>query len=160
VLDRLARDGDPAAFDLPRPMLQAPGLDFSFSGLKTAVAMALGPHGDPPYPPKLVADIAASFQAAVVEILVTRCMQALTRTGAATLLLGGGVACNRELRARLEEACARRGATLRIPSPRLCADNAAMIALVGTWMLRRNAAPDPELDAAASLEASGLPIQG
>jgi N6-L-threonylcarbamoyladenine synthase len=160
VLDRLARDGDPTAFDLPRPMLQAPGLDFSFSGLKTAVTMALGPHGDPPYPPKLVADIAASFQAAVVEILVTRCMQALTRTGAATLLLGGGVACNRELRARLEEACARRGATLRIPSPRLCADNAAMIALVGTWMLRRDPAPDPELDAAASLEASGLPIQG
>ncbi|MEK7330019.1 MAG: tRNA (adenosine(37)-N6)-threonylcarbamoyltransferase complex transferase subunit TsaD [Candidatus Eisenbacteria bacterium] len=158
VIDRLAADGDPAAFDLPRPMLQQPGLDFSFSGLKTAVALALAPHGPPPYPPARVADVAASFQAAVVDTLVAKCMRALSETGAETLLLGGGVACNRELRRRLEAACGRRGVALRIPSPRLCADNAAMVALVGAWSLARGTPSDPELDAVASLEASGLPV--
>ena len=158
VLDRLAAEGDPAAFDLPRPMLLRPGLDFSFSGLKTAVALAVAPHGEPPYPPRLVADVAASFQAAVVETLVGKCLRALTETGAGTLVLGGGVSCNRELRQRLEQACAARGALLRVPSPRLCADNAAMVALVGAWSLARGDVSDPDLDAVASLEASGLPV--
>ncbi len=158
IIDRLAADGDPAAFDLPRPMLHQPGLDFSFSGLKTAVSMVVAPHGPPPYPPTLVADVAASFQAAVVDTLVARSLRAISETGARALLLGGGVSCNRELRRRLEAECARRGVALRIPSPRLCSDNAAMVALVGAWSLARGAAPDPELDAVASLEASGLPI--
>jgi N6-L-threonylcarbamoyladenine synthase len=158
AIDRLAATGNPTAFDLPRPMLQQPGLDFSFSGLKTAVALALGPHGSPPYPTALIDDVAASFQAAVVDLLVAKSLRALADTGARTLLLGGGVACNRELRRRLEEACAARGVLLRIPSPRLCADNAAMIALVGAWGLARGMASDPDLDAVASLEASGLPV--
>jgi N6-L-threonylcarbamoyladenine synthase len=158
IIDRLAADGDPAALDLPRPMLQQPGLDFSFSGLKTAVALALAPHGPPPYPAARVADVAASFQAAVVDTLVAKCMRALTETGAHALLLGGGVACNGELRRRLAFECGRRGVALRIPSPRLCADNAAMVALVGAWSLARGAPGDPELDAVASLEASGLPV--
>jgi len=158
ILDRLAAEGNPAAFDFPRPMLQQPGLDFSFSGLKTAVALAVAPHGDPPYAPALVADLAASFQAAVVDTLVAKSLRAVSETGARALLLGGGVACNRALRARLEAECGRRGITLRIPSPRLCADNAAMVALVGAWRLARGAVDEPDLDAVASLEASGLPV--
>ena len=158
VIDRLATAGDPKAFDFPRPMLHQPGLDFSFSGLKTAVALAAAARGAPPYPETLVADIAASFQAAVVDTLVGKSMRAVAQTGALALLLGGGVACNRELRRRLAAACAEQGVALRIPSPRLCADNAAMVALVGAWSLARGDTTDPDLDAVASLEASGLPI--
>jgi N6-L-threonylcarbamoyladenine synthase len=139
-------------------MLHQPGLDFSFSGLKTAVALAVSARGPRPWPDRFVADIAASFQAAVVDTLVGKSMRAVTEVGARSLLLGGGVACNRELRRRLEEACAARGLPLRIPSPRLCADNGAMVALLGAWSLARGAAVDPDLDAVASLEASGLPL--
>jgi len=156
VIDRLAASGDATAFDFPRPMLDQPGLDFSFSGLKTAVALAVASHGTPPYPERLVADVAASFQRAVVDTLTAKSLRAIEQTGARALLLGGGVACNGELRRRLAEACTRAGVTLRIPSPRFCADNAAMIALVGALRLDRGAAPDPELDAIASLEATGL----
>jgi len=158
AIDRLAAEGDAAAFDFPRPMLHQPGLDFSFSGLKTAVALALAAHGAPPWPRRLAADIAASFQEAVVDTLVAKSMRAVNETGARALLLGGGVACNRELRRRLEVACAGRDVALRIPSPRLCADNAAMVALIGAWSLARGASADAELDAIASLEASGLPV--
>ena len=158
AIDRLAAQGNAAAFDFPRPMLSQPGLDFSYSGLKTAVALTLASHGEPPYPEPLTRDIAASFQAAVVDTLAGKCMRALAETGARALLLGGGVACNRGLRARLEVDCARAGVALRIPSPRLCADNAAMIALIGAWQLAHGALDDPDLDAVASLEESGLPI--
>jgi N6-L-threonylcarbamoyladenine synthase len=158
AIDALAREGRADAFDFPRPMLDRPGFDFSFSGLKTAVTLALAPHGDPPYARELLADVAASFQAAVVETLVRRSMAAVDAEGARALNLGGGVACNRELRERLALECASRGIPLRVPSPRLCADNAAMIALIGSWQIARGEAADPELDAAAALEASGLPV--
>jgi N6-L-threonylcarbamoyladenine synthase len=158
VLDKLASFGNPRAFDFPRPMYHQPGFDFSFSGLKTAVANVVAPLGEPPYPETLVRDLAASFQAAVVDTLVSRTMRALDATGARALSLGGGVACNRALRSALEHACVGRGTALRIPSPRLCADNAAMIALVGAWRLERGAATEPALEAVASLEESGLPI--
>jgi N6-L-threonylcarbamoyladenine synthase len=85
-------------------------------------------------------------------------MRAVEAVGARALTLGGGVACNRELRARFTDACAKRGIPLRIPSPRLCADNAAMIALLGARQLAMGRGGDPELDAVASLEESGLPI--
>ncbi len=159
VIDRLSTSGRANAFAFPRPMLDRPGFDFSFSGLKTAVTTALRPRGEPPYPEALVADVAASFQAAVVDTLVEKSLRALAHVNARALSLGGGVACNRGLRARLAEVCAARGVTLRIPSPRLCADNAGMIALVGAWRLRRGEVSPPELDAAASLEASGLPTR-
>jgi N6-L-threonylcarbamoyladenine synthase len=84
VLDRLARDGDPAAFDFPRPMLDRPGLDFSFSGLKTAVALAVAPHGAPPYPERLTADVAASFQRAVVDTLAAKSMRAVASRATAS----------------------------------------------------------------------------
>ena len=158
ILDKLAATGRADAFAFPRPMLDRPGFDFSFSGLKTAVSVAAQPHGEPPYAPALLADLAASFQAAVVETLVTKCRRALQHTGAQALSLGGGVACNRSLRARLAEACEPMGVTLRIPSPRLCADNAGMIAWVGAQRFARGEVSPPSLDAIASLEASGLPL--
>jgi N6-L-threonylcarbamoyladenine synthase len=158
ILDRLAREGRSNAFDLPRPMLDRPGLDFSFSGLKTAVGNLLRPHGDPPYPDALVRDVAASFQAAVVGALVGKSARALDQTGARALSLGGGVACNSLLRNDLQALCEPRGVALRIPSPRLCADNAGMIAWVGARRLERGERSGDDLDAAASLEASGLAL--
>ena len=160
ILDRLSSSGRPDAFAFPRPMLDKPGLDVSFSGLKTAVVTALRPHGEPPYPDSLIADVAASFQAAVVDTLVGRTIRALELTGARTLMLGGGVACNRALRARLADLAAERGIALRIPSPRLCADNAAMIAWVGARRLALGQIAPADLDAVASLEASGLAAAG
>ena len=159
ILDKLAAQGNAAAFDLPRPMLDRPGLDFSFSGLKTAVGNLLRPHGEPPYPEGLVRDMAASFQAAVVGALVGKSARALDQTGAKALSLGGGVACNSALRNDLRAICEARGVALRIPSPRLCADNAGMIAWVGARRLERGERSGPELDAAASLEASGLAVR-
>ena len=156
AIDRLAAEGRKDAFPFPRPMLDRPGLEFSFSGLKTAVTNVLGPHGEPPYPESLVRDVAASFQAAVVETLVAKCVRALETTRARALSLGGGVACNSSLRSELHAVCEARRVTLRIPSPRLCADNAAMVAWVGARRLARGERAGDELDAAASLEASGL----
>jgi len=158
IMDRLAREGRRDAFDFPRPMLDQPGLDFSFSGLKTAVAHAVEPYGAPPFPAALVRDVAASFQAAVVDTLVARAVRAVDLTGARALNLGGGVACNRELRERLAAECAPRGVALRVPSPRLCADNAAMIALLGAWALTEEPLPEADLEVVASLEESGLPV--
>jgi N6-L-threonylcarbamoyladenine synthase len=155
-IDRWAARGRADAFAFPRPLRDRPGYDVSFSGLKTAVREAVTPHGEPPYPESLVADIAASFQAAVVDTLVAKATRALDDTGARALNLGGGVAANRALRAALERACAERGVALRVPSIRLCADNAAMIALVGAWRLDRGERSPSDLDAAASLEETGL----
>ena len=155
AIERLAEEGNAAAFDFPRPMLSQPGCDFSYSGLKTAVSMAAAAAGPPPWPREWLADIAASFQAAVLDTLVEKTRRALEQTGARALTLGGGVACNRALRARLEQECARRGVALRIPTPRLCADNAAMIAHLGARLLARGI-PALDLSVVASLEESGL----
>ena len=159
AIDRLAALGDPAAFDFPRPMLDQPGFEFSFSGLKTAVGQAVLPHGGPPFGERLLRDLAASFQAAVVDTLAGKTMRAVQATGARALNLGGGVACNRDLRERLARECEPLGIRLRIPSPRLCADNAAMIAQLGAWQLASGAPEDPELDAVAALEESGLVLE-
>jgi N6-L-threonylcarbamoyladenine synthase len=154
-VDALAAEGNPEAFDFPRPMLDRPDLDFSFSGLKTAVALAADAQGAPPWPRSLLADLCASFQAAVIETLVGKTLRAIDQVGARALTLGGGVACNRGLRARLTRECESRGLPLRIPTPRLCADNAAMVALVGAWTLARDGAGS-SLEVVASLEDSGL----
>ena len=158
AIDALAQEGRADAFSFPRPMCDRPGCDFSFSGLKTAVAHALASSGAGPHPRALVADIAASFQAAVIDTLVVKTLRAIESVHARALTLGGGVACNRELRRRLGVECETRGVSLRVPSPRFCSDNAAMVALIGAWSLQRGDVPDPELDAVASLEESGLPI--
>lgn len=158
IIERLGAGGRRDAFHFPRPMLDQPGFDFSFSGLKTAVATALRAYGAPPLGERLVADIAASFQAAAIDTLVAKTVRAVEACDARALTLGGGVACNRELRERLASECARRGVEFRAPSPRLCADNAAMIALLGAWALARGGSPDHELDVVASLEESGLGV--
>ncbi|WLD12792.1 tRNA (adenosine(37)-N6)-threonylcarbamoyltransferase complex transferase subunit TsaD [Planctellipticum variicoloris] len=134
LIEQAARDGDPAAIPFPRAFLNEDRLEFSFSGLKTAVKYAA--HGTPgarALPPELtprrIADLAASFQTAVVDVLVGKTEQALRQTGRARLLVGGGVAANAVLRGRLEDMATRRRIELHIAARELCTDNAAMGAL-------------------------------
>jgi N6-L-threonylcarbamoyladenine synthase len=126
ALATLAQTGDPASFKLPRPMISSGDLNFSFSGLKTAVLTRAreGNVDDP----RRRADLAASFQEAIVDVLVSKCLAALAREGLASLVVAGGVGANVLLRRRLEEAVAARGARVYFPPLRLCTDNGAMIA--------------------------------
>jgi N6-L-threonylcarbamoyladenine synthase len=126
-IDRLAREGDPASFGFPVGMRSAESLDFSFSGLKTALVYVVRDLG-PEQTLARRADLAASFQRAVVDSLMLKLEQALDRTGAGRLAIGGGVAANSELRTRVAALCELRGLDLKIPPPALCTDNAAMIA--------------------------------
>ncbi|MFN2607976.1 MAG: tRNA (adenosine(37)-N6)-threonylcarbamoyltransferase complex transferase subunit TsaD [Acidimicrobiales bacterium] len=130
AIDRISEVGDPGAVAFPRAM-EREGYDFSFSGLKTAVTRYAKAH-----PEAEVADLAASFQRAAVEVLVTKARRAVADTGARSLCLGGGVGANRELRRRVAEACDEDGVAAVIPSRELCTDNAAMIAAAGWWRLR------------------------
>ncbi len=150
ALEREASQGDPKAYAFPRAFGADTRLEFSFSGLKTAVLYAC--HGQnvtkaksPPSGQKR-ADLAASFQAAVVEILVLKCKQALRKTGLPRLAVGGGVCANELLRAELEEMCRKERIELFIPPLSLCTDNAAMAALaVEKW--QRGEFATAELDA-------------
>jgi N6-L-threonylcarbamoyladenine synthase len=128
-LARLAEQGRPDVFRFPRPLLDRPGLDFSFSGLKTAVVVALRRHGELSDQDR--ADVARGFEEAVVETLVAKCQRALDATGARTLVVAGGVGANRRLRARMLAMGERRGARVVYPRAEFCTDNAAMIALLG-----------------------------
>jgi N6-L-threonylcarbamoyladenine synthase len=148
VIDRLAATGDPRAIDFPRAMRRHK-LDFSFSGMKTSVAQHLAANGIPK--DQALADLCASFQAAVVDQLVSKTEAALDETRLDTLVVAGGVASNRGLRAALADVCARRRVRLCIPPPRFCTDNAAMIACAGTFHLRRGERADLTLNAVASL---------
>jgi N6-L-threonylcarbamoyladenine synthase len=138
AVEREAAAGDPKAHHFPRAFIDDGRLEFSFSGLKTAVMYAC--HGQdvsratPPGPGKKRADLAASFQAAVVDVLAMKCKQALRKTGLTRLAVGGGVSANRPLRAALQAMCEKEGAELFIPPLALCTDNAAMAALaVEKW---------------------------
>ena len=130
ALARLAESGDPKAFRFARPLTDRPTLDFSFSGLKTQVLLAAQKAG-----PERHADIAAGFQAAVVDTLVWKCLRALDQSGRARLVVAGGVGANLHLRAELQAGAARRGATVYFPRPAFCTDNGAMIALAGALRL-------------------------
>ena len=130
VIDRLARTGDGSAIRFPRPM-RGDGLDFSFSGLKTAVLHHVRRHPEPNEREK--ADIAASFQAAVVDVLVSKLDAAADQIDARTLVVGGGVAANSGLRAEVAAMAADTGRVALIPPPELCTDNAAMIAATAWW---------------------------
>lgn len=123
-IEKVAVGGNPQAYDFPRSMLHDPHLDFSFSGLKTAVLYTLQREEGNIFLP----DLAASFQQAVIEILVGKAMKAVQRTGRKMVALSGGVTMNKALRAAFQEACDRRGIALAIAPPALCTDNAAMIA--------------------------------
>lgn len=137
ALEKLAAKGDAARHAFPRPMKGRHGCDFSFSGLKTAVAHVVAGFPDGALPAEAAADIAAGFQAAVVEVLADRTRQALEMVPDARLLVAaGGVAANGAVRAALTEAAASRGVTLVAPPPRLCTDNAVMVAWAGIERLR------------------------
>ncbi|MES1927088.1 tRNA (adenosine(37)-N6)-threonylcarbamoyltransferase complex transferase subunit TsaD [Salinisphaera sp. T31B1] len=127
ALAALAADGDPQAYAFPRPMLKRAGLDLSFSGLKTAVMLAIKDAAGA----EASADIAASFEQAVVDTLTTKCRRALRQTGMARLVVAGGVGANRRLRQTLTKQAAHDGFGLYFPRAEFCTDNAAMIALVG-----------------------------
>ncbi len=143
AVERAARDGDPARFELPRPLLGRPGCDFSFSGLKTAVrhkAAALAGEEHIDLAPQDVADLAAAFQQAVGDVLADRCERALERFrsehGEGPLVIAGGVAANLALRTRLAAVAERAGSRQVAPPPELCTDNAAMIAWAGIERLQ------------------------
>ena len=125
ALSRLAQSGDPKRFAFPRPMIASDGLDFSFSGLKTAALQCVRRHEPDD---RLRADVAASFQAAVVDVLAAKCLRALDETGMTRLVVAGGVGANAALRERLQRDAAGAGASVFFPPPRLCTDNGAMIA--------------------------------
>jgi N6-L-threonylcarbamoyladenine synthase len=132
ALASLAEQGSRGRFDFPRPMLDRPGLDFSFSGLKTAARVAL--HGRA-MDDAVRADVARAFQEAVVDTLAEKCRRALRATGHERLVIAGGVGANRALRTRLMEIVTTCGARLHFPRPEFCTDNGAMIALAGAKRL-------------------------
>ena len=158
AVERLATSGDPRAFDLPRPMKGHASLDLSFSGLKTAVRRAA--MGAAPLDERTIADLCASFQAAVADVLGDRLTRAMARFsdlhGTGTLVVAGGVAANRFLRARIETAAKEKGFAFVAPPARLCTDNAAMIAHAGALRLAAGLIEPPSprprwpLDGAAS----------
>lgn len=147
AVEREAANGDPTAYKFPRAFLDDGRLEFSFSGLKTAVLYAC--HGQdvsratPPPAGEKRANLAASFQAAVVDVLVGKCKHAMRKTGLTRLAVGGGVTANKRLRSGLEAMCAKEGIELFIPPMALCTDNAAMAALaVEKWKLGEFAPAD------------------
>ena len=132
VLSALADQGDPSRFRFPRPMTDRPGLDFSFSGLKTFALNTVSQFG---LDPQTRADIACAFQTAAIETLVIKCRRALRLTGWKCLVVAGGVGANKMLRARLVEEMAKENATVFFPRHEFCTDNGAMIAYVGCQRL-------------------------
>jgi N6-L-threonylcarbamoyladenine synthase len=142
-VDRAARNGRRGAISLPRPMLLDPGLDMSFSGLKTAVALEVERRqtrrgaGDAGLPPQDVADLCASFQEAAVDVLCEKAARALERTGLGRLAVVGGLAANSRLRERMAELARARGVEVHFPPIALCTDNAAMIAAVADRLLEQ-----------------------
>jgi N6-L-threonylcarbamoyladenine synthase len=130
AIDRVAITGDPTAIDFPRAMPGA-GFDFSFSGLKTAVVTYVRAH-----PEVATEDVAASFQQAVVDVLVDKTRRAARATGFRSVCLGGGVAANSALREQFLDACAEDGLAGFLPSRSMCTDNAAMVAAAGWWRLQ------------------------
>jgi N6-L-threonylcarbamoyladenine synthase len=157
-IDRAARDGDGGAIAFPRGLTAPKDLaghrfDFSFSGLKTAVArwVEARQRAGEPVP---VADVAASFQEAVCDVLTAKAVDACRARGVPTLVIGGGVAANSRLRALAEQRCARHGIALRVPRPGLCTDNGAMVAALGAHLVGAGVAPS-RLDLPAD---SALPL--
>jgi tRNA N6-adenosine threonylcarbamoyltransferase len=152
-IDKAARDGDPAAIAFPRGKASDGTLDFSFAGLKTAVARwveAREASGEP----VPVNDVAASFQEAVVDVLTRKAVRACLEHGVTDLIIGGGVAANSRLRALARERAGQNGISLRVPRPGLCTDNGAMVAALGAEIVARGVEPSP-LDIPAD---SSLPV--
>ena len=142
ALSKLAEQGDPTAFKLPRPLLKSDNLDFSFAGLKTAVMVqakklaAAQNCAVEALPDQMLADLAASTQAAIVEVLVKKSLIALKKSGLKRLVVAGGVGANRSLREQLNAECAKRQIRVHYPELHLCTDNGAMIAMAAAMRLQ------------------------
>jgi N6-L-threonylcarbamoyladenine synthase len=158
-IEKAAHGGNRNAVDLPRSLLGPDSLDFSFSGLKTALLYTLRPQGAPapdgPPTGQRLSDLAAAYQEAVVDVLVTKLRRGAEQHAVRSLCIGGGVARNRRLRERLGNDERLRALHLVLPDPSLCADNAAMIASLGSVSLRAGRLSTLDLDAVATPQAGG-----
>jgi N6-L-threonylcarbamoyladenine synthase len=159
AIDKLAAEGNASAIDFPRGLTtsndwQTRPFDFSFSGLKTAVARYL--EATPDY---AKADVAASFQEAIVDVLLLKALAACKQSGIDSLVIAGGVAANSRLRAVAQERCDKAGIQLRVPSPGLCTDNGAMVAALGSLMVSAGRTPSPvAFDAESSLPVTTVSL--
>ena len=159
AIDAVAKDGNPTAIDFPRGLTnsndwQSRPYDFSFSGLKTAVARYL--ESVPNYSR---ADVAASFQESIVDVLLLKALAACKESGIDSLVIAGGVAANSRLRALAQARCEKAGIALRIPAPGLCTDNGAMVASLGALMAAANCSPSPvAFDADSSLPVTTVSL--
>ena len=153
-LARLAETGRPGAFTFSRPMTDRPGLDFSFSGLKTQVLLAWQASDQSP---ETRADIARGFEDAVVETLAIKCQRALEQTGARTLVVAGGVGANVRLRARLQALAEKRRGRVCFPRPAFCTDNGAMIAFAGALRLQAGQHETPAVTVTPRWDMASLP---
>jgi N6-L-threonylcarbamoyladenine synthase len=135
-IEQHARSGDAARFDFPRSMLDSRDHNFSFSGLKTAVRYRLAEFPNGEKPPQLIDDMCASFQAAVIEVLVKKTLRATKEAGTKLVTLSGGVSCNQALRNEMAKQSSKAGVRLLTAAPRLCTDNAAMIAFAASFRLK------------------------
>jgi N6-L-threonylcarbamoyladenine synthase len=153
VIDELSKLSNPKAIRFPRPTLGKNSLDFSFSGLKTAVVNYVKSHPEPAggYSEELIRDIVSSFQEAVVDVLVKKTLQAAQHQGLRRVVLSGGVAANRRLRERIKEEASQQKVKVYIPSPSFCTDNAAMVGVVGYEYLKRGIQSPLSLNAFSNL---------
>lgn len=154
ALEKLARQGDPKRFYFPRPMTDRPGLDFSFSGLKTFALTTLQNSGNDA---QTLADIARAFQDAVVDTFVIKCNRALQHTGLRRLVVAGGVSANTVLRTRLDELARGQNGEVFYPRLEFCTDNGAMIAFAGSLRLQAGLHEPPVFDTRARWDIQDLP---
>lgn len=153
IIDELSRTGNSKAIRFPRPVLSKNSLDFSFSGLKTAVVNYVKAHPPSPggYPEDLIKDIVSSFQEAVVDVLVKKTVQAAQDHGLKRIVLSGGVAANQRLRQRMKEESSERKLKIYLPSPSFCTDNAAMVGVVGYEYLKKGIRSSYSLNAFSNM---------
>lgn len=157
IIDELAKTGNPKAIRFPRASLGKNSMDFSFSGLKTAVVNFVKAHPETPggFTEEMIRNIVSSFQEAVVDVLVKKTFQAAKHQGLKKVVISGGVAANRLLRQRMEEEASEQKIRVHIPSPAFCTDNAAMVGVVGYEYLKRGIRSDLSLNAFSNLPLNG-----
>lgn len=155
LIDQMARRGNPDAIRLPRPLLRDGSLNFSFSGLKTAV-LQQNMKSPVSIPGQNADDLCASFQEAVCHVLAAKTEAAIRQTGAVRLVVAGGVACNSGLRSRMASLCQQLGVELSIPHPSLCGDNAAMLAVPGDYYLSHGIFSPLTLDVTANWDMDSI----